>query len=243
MSFYICLQFQIFENKNLVKASPLVVFDANLSVETIEAILEVAKDHDKPAFFEPTDMRVSEKPFVMPSQLYTQIKFATPNLYELRHMAKFLGFEKISEKKALDPAFIDESEQGILTEVKQLAEFMSSKVDNLIITLGSLGVVVARHNPDIAFFNDYKYVEKNAEFQLRYYPSIPTPDIVNVSGAGDSFSSGLIAGMVQGLPESVCISIGFEAANRALMSKNAVADTYFNRKHKCWFTKSSFQQL
>lgn len=221
----------------------MVIFDANLSVETIEAILEVAKDNNKPAFFESTDMRMSEKPFVMPPQLYTQIKFATPNLYELRHMAKFLGFTNTNERKSLDPAFIGESEQGILTEVKQLAEFMSNKVDNLIITLGSLGVVVARHNPDIAFFKDYKYIEKNSDFQLRYYPSTPIPDIVNVSGAGDSFSSGLIAGMLDGLPESVCISIGLEAANRALMSKNAVADIYFNRKHECWVTKSPFQQL
>lgn len=157
----------------------MVVFDANLSVETIEAILEVAKDNDKPAFFEPTDMRMSEKPFVMPPQLYTQIKFTTPNLYELRHMAEFLGFSKTSKKKSLDPAFIDESEQGILTEVKQLAAFMSNKIDSQIITLGSLGVVVARHNnPDTPFLDkSCKYIEKDADFQMRYYPSTPMPDI------------------------------------------------------------------
>lgn len=233
----------IFKSKELVEKSAMVVFDANLSVETIEAILEVAKDHDKPAFFEPTDMRIAEKPFVMPPQLYTQIKFATPNLYELRHMAHFLGFEHTCEKRSLDPAFVGESKPAILTEVKQLAEFMSNKVDNLIVTLGSLGVVVARHNHDIPFFKDSQYIEKDTDFQLRYYPSTSTPEIVNVSGAGDSFSSGLIAGMVQGLPESVCVSIGFEAAKRALMSKNAVPETYFNRKHDCWNKKSPFEEL
>uniref|UniRef100_A0A336M1B1 CSON015438 protein n=1 Tax=Culicoides sonorensis TaxID=179676 RepID=A0A336M1B1_CULSO len=235
----------VLENVERIKDAPVVVFDANLSVETIETILEVAKDNDKPAFFEPTDMRVSEKPFVMPPQLYTQIKFATPNLYELRNMAKFLGFKTASKKKSLDPAFIEESEQSILTEVKQMASFMSNKVDNIIITLGSLGVVVARHNKvDSPFFNtSYKYIGKHDNFQMRYYPSVPMPGIINVSGAGDSFSSGLISAMVQGLPESICVSIGFEAANRALMSKNAVAETYFNRKHKCWSTKLSFREL
>lgn len=84
--------------------------------------------------------------------------------------------------------------------------------------------------------------EKDA-FQLRYYHSEPIKTIVNVSGAGDSFSSGFIAGMLRGLPEDVCISVGFEAANKALHSKNAVAEFYFDDKHHCWHTASPFQPL
>lgn len=131
------IMFQIFQNEEILKKTPLIVFDANLSVETIEAILEVAKDNDRPVFFEPTDMRVGEKPFALPPQLYKTIKFMSPNLYELRTIAKFLGYSNLNKSKSLDPAFIEESEQGILAEVTRLAQFMSDKVENLIVTLGN----------------------------------------------------------------------------------------------------------
>jgi len=240
----------IFQNESLIKSAPLVVVDANLSVETMQAILEIAKDNNRPVFYEPTDMSLAEKPFVLPTQLYTQIKFASPNLYELRKMAKLLGFDTGlgigGDKKSLDPAFIDESEQGILAEVTQLAQFMSKTVDNLIITLGSLGVVIGRFQPATAPFFDKSYnynAIKQDTYQLRYYPSEPVNNIVNVSGAGDSFSSGFIAAMLHGLPEEVCISVGFEAATSALHSKNAVADFYFDRTHSCWSTAKPFQPL
>lgn len=115
----------------------MTVFDGNLSIETMETILEVAMDYNKPVFFEPTDMRIAEKPFLLPAKLIRQIKFASPNLYELRSIAKYLGYTEASNKKSLDPAFIDESEQGILTEVMHLVSFLSDKIDNLVVTLGN----------------------------------------------------------------------------------------------------------
>lgn len=66
---------------------------------------------------------------------------------------------------------------------------------------------------------------------------------MNVSGAGDSFSSGFIAAMLNGLPENVCVSVAYEAAHRALLSKHAVAEEYFDRKHECWSTAKPFQSL
>ncbi|XP_063707866.1 uncharacterized protein LOC134836602 [Culicoides brevitarsis] len=226
------------KNKNLIKNSPLTVFDANLSIETIEEILKLAREFKKPAFFEPTDLRLSHKPFLRKPELCSQIKFATPNLDELRNMAKFLGFE-ISQKSSNL-----ENRQEILKEVKFLAEFMSKKIENLIITLGSLGVVVARHgSSDSPFFENHQYLDKKSELTLRYYPSEEISNVVNVSGAGDSFSSGFIAGMIEGLPENVCVSIGFEAAKKALLSKNAVAGSYFDRNHKCWSTSATYENL
>lgn len=127
----------IHQNQELLKSTPLIAFDANLSIETIEEILQVAKDNDRPVFFEPTDMRIAEKPFVLPAKLYKTIKFMSPNLYELRNVAKYLGYQKLNKSKSLDPAFIEASEQSILNEVTLLAQFMSDKVENLIVTLGT----------------------------------------------------------------------------------------------------------
>lgn len=115
----------------------------------------------------------------------------------------------------------------------------------IVYSLGSLGVVVGRfQDAKTPYFDkDGNMITELGTFQLRYYQSEPIKTIVNVSGAGDSFSSGFIAGMLRGLPENVCISVGFEAANKALHSKNAVAESYFDDKHHCWRTPSPFQSL
>lgn len=105
---------------------------------------------------------------------------------------------------------------------------------------------MGRFQPASAHFFDKSFnynAIKSSDYQLRYYPSPAVPQIVNVSGAGDSFSSGLIAAMLKGLPEDVCISVGFEAANKALQSQNAVASFYFDHKADCWSTAKPFQPL
>lgn len=110
---------------------------------------------------------------------------------------------------------------------------------------GSLGVVVGRFNDvKTSFFDEQgNFNSSKSAYQLRYYHSEPVKGVVNVSGAGDSFSSGIIAAMLRGLPEDVCISVGFEAANKALHSKNAVAEFYFDSTHSCWKSSAPFQPL
>lgn len=110
---------------------------------------------------------------------------------------------------------------------------------------GSLGVVVGRfNNAKSPFFDTEGNLNpEKGTYQLRYYHSEPVQGVVNVSGAGDSFSSGIIAAMLRGLPEDVCISVGFEAATQALHSKNAVAEFYFDSKHGCWNTAAPYQEM
>lgn len=126
----------ITQKADLLKEAPLIVFDANLSIEAMEAILTIASENERPVFYEPTDMRIAQKPFVVHHQLHGPIKFVSPNLYELRSMAKFLGFANPRQRKSLDPAFIGQNEQEILVEVTELAQFMSDKLENMLITLG-----------------------------------------------------------------------------------------------------------
>lgn len=51
-------------------------------------------------------------------------------------------------------------------------------------------------------------------------------DIINVSGAGDSFASGFIAGMLQGWTASECVWKGMISARCALKSPSAVPNSY-----------------
>ena len=69
----------------------LFIVDANFSQETIDAVLELCCNHNVPVFFEPTDPHKSVKALASP--FATAIKYASPNIHELRFMAAESGQE------------------------------------------------------------------------------------------------------------------------------------------------------
>ena len=73
------------DHENLIKDSPLVILDANYSQEAIDAVLKLCCLHGVPVFFEPTDPKKSAK--AMASPFVKAIKYASPNIHELRFMA------------------------------------------------------------------------------------------------------------------------------------------------------------
>uniref|UniRef100_A0A8D8DXX4 Pseudouridine-5'-phosphate glycosidase n=1 Tax=Culex pipiens TaxID=7175 RepID=A0A8D8DXX4_CULPI len=222
-------------HRDLIRAAPLVVLDANVSPATMEAIFELCVQHEKPVFFEPTDMRFAAKPFNASTLAAKAIRFISPNLYELREIARNRGYEgSIATTQVEDIELTD-----LLREVRLLGGFVNRHVDNVIVTLGAYGVVVIRRTSEqVPFFSadtgHYKSTDSGAGTQCRFYRGRALDRIVNVSGAGDSFTSGFVAAMLDGQLESVCVNVGFEAACCALGSKGAVAERYFDRGHSCW---------
>ena len=85
------------DHENLIKDSPLVILDANYSQEAIDAVLKLCCLHEVPVFFEPTDPKKSAK--AMASPFVKAIKYASPNIHELRYMAHAHSGLKKSEKK------------------------------------------------------------------------------------------------------------------------------------------------
>lgn len=180
-------------------------------------------------------MRIAAKPFNASESACDVIRFITPNLYELREIAKSFGFQEqpIVNKLIEDYDQLDD----LLQEVRTLGTFIVNHVDNVIVTLGYYGVAVIRRACEqVPFFDAaVTYQRQIADKpQMRFYPGRKLDYIVNVSGAGDSFSSGFIAAMLDGRLEPVCVEVGFEAACCALASKGAVAELYFGRSHPCW---------
>ncbi|XP_062561054.1 uncharacterized protein LOC134225197 isoform X2 [Armigeres subalbatus] len=179
-------------------------------------------------------MRFAAKPFNASDNACKVIRFLTPNLYELREIARHFGYkEPIANTLVENFSHLDE----LLGEVRKLGTFVGAHIDNVIVTLGYYGVVIVRraceHTP---FFDSRGAYQRQPgdELQVRFYPGRKLDFIVNVSGAGDSFSSGFISAMLEGRMEPVCVEVGFEAACCALGSKGAVADLYFDRSHACW---------
>ncbi|XP_038610760.1 pseudouridine-metabolizing bifunctional protein C1861.05-like isoform X4 [Tachyglossus aculeatus] len=69
--------------------APLLCFDGNLPLATIRYLCDLAREHRIPVCFEPTDENEASKPFL--SDSWTALTYASPNLRELRAIARALG--------------------------------------------------------------------------------------------------------------------------------------------------------
>lgn len=195
-------------------------------------------------------MRRAHIPFELPRTLTRQIKFISPNIYELKAIAKALQCEQDfwSDTNFED---IDHRHQ-LLKDLHRVGGFVSNHIENVIITLGALGVIIVRRDgaqkcfysgtAPATYINDTDF-RTNGHHQGRFYAAQKIEKIVNVSGAGDSFNSGFIAAMIRGHPEPVCVSVGFEAAKSALQSQGAVPKTYFDFEHYCWSKAAHYTDI
>lgn len=228
------------EQENEFKSTPLVVIDVNLRVDTIGKILELSALHKKPVFFEPTDMLIAGKPFELEAALTQQIRILTPNVFELKAIV-----EKITGK-TLDwqPNRNHANVELLLKECKEILKLIENKFDCIIVTLGAHGVLVNLRGQNFeqkmfdANTGDYLIKETNGHVS-RFYKAPCVENIVNVSGAGDSLSSGFITGLLRGLSVNESIAFGFLAAKRSLQSYSAVPEVYFksNQEEQQLLTK------
>lgn len=189
-------------------------------------------------------MRVALKPFNLSNDLIQQVKFISPNIHELNTIAEFLGGKPfIKSDEDIDYAF---KEPSFMQEIKRASAEIVKHIDNIIVTLGSNGILMTRKFPVSFCFFDRKlnYITSNtSEPKHRLYNVERCKNVVNVSGAGDSFNSGFIAAMINGLPEDICISVGMESAKVAIRSIGPVPNTYFNKNHECWDNPAIYKTI
>ena len=193
-------------------------------------------------------MSIAGKPFEMERECYEQIKFISPNLYELRKIVETLKISPSTKSDLkVENVRTDEEKRKVFREIVELCDMLQEHTENIIVTVGSLGVFIQRsRGSEGAFFtSDLKYVTSRSDDNksCRYFRGKAIEKIVNASGAGDAFCAGFIAGMLRRRPEEICVSIGFQAANCALMSKRAVPPTFFDLDHDCWNTPANFETL
>uniref|UniRef100_V9KEL1 Pseudouridine-metabolizing bifunctional protein-like protein n=1 Tax=Callorhinchus milii TaxID=7868 RepID=V9KEL1_CALMI len=72
-----------------LRSASLVCLDGNIPVSTLDYVCRVAKDHNVPVWYEPTDFNKASKPFV--SDSWRALMYTSPNLGELRSMNEALG--------------------------------------------------------------------------------------------------------------------------------------------------------
>ncbi|XP_050294346.1 uncharacterized protein LOC126734680 [Anthonomus grandis grandis] len=212
-------------HEDLIKNSPLVIIDGNLSEEAMAAALHLAKKYNIPVFYEPTDVAIAEKPFT--TDCWNSIKFITPNLKELQVVARHF---KLQVNKHFD---------NELEEAAALAKVLVPYIDNVIVTLGPQGVLIARKGEA----TDSLLCNNLTSVSVRHYPQKILSDIINVSGAGDCFASGFVAAHLKNLHEARCVSVGFAAAKSALYADSPVPNNLFDSEHVSWKIDASFVTL
>ncbi|GLV41605.1 uncharacterized protein CBL_06834 [Carabus blaptoides fortunei] len=211
-----------------LKRCPLIVIDGNLGNEALACVLEIADKYGRPVFYEPTDIPVSAAPFSCPN--YRAVKYISPNLNELRIIAQSLGV-------SVPPASSD-----TLAEAAHLGRLVAEYIDTVFVTLGARGLLVVRKGTAKDPLHGTTSITPG-DVRVRHYNAAEITQIVNVSGAGDCLASGIIVAMLAGLPESVCVSVGFAAAQMALQSRSAVPSVLFDKNHVSWTQTAAYTEL
>ncbi|XP_038610759.1 pseudouridine-metabolizing bifunctional protein C1861.05-like isoform X3 [Tachyglossus aculeatus] len=163
--------------------APLLCFDGNLPLATIRYLCDLAREHRIPVCFEPTDENEASKPFL--SDSWTALTYASPNLRELRAIARALGHP--------GPAELPRELDAVLSVAGDLVRPLLQRLHCVVVTLGEHGVLLCGRlgSPPTVSLNPAPDEPRTPEgLFATHYPALPVPaaEIVNELGAGDSGS-------------------------------------------------------
>ncbi|KAI8505367.1 hypothetical protein Bbelb_165560 [Branchiostoma belcheri] len=257
-----------------IELAPFVCVDGNIPEETVRYILKLCHYLQVPAWYEPTCVVKSSKPFE--SDAWKNITYLSPNLTELRMIYRMVtGHEEpvgvgssrldwtpclhvtlsIPEEDPIlsprlqeavprggpdlvpeatggrvpsqiaipeeDPTLSQRLQEAVFL-VRPLLEYLHC----VVVTLSRDGVLVCRNTEQQSSFPVGKgnNTVKKTMLTAVHYPVFPKTEqqVVNVSGAGDCFSAGMMHGMLQGLPPDVCVKQGLLAAYNSTQTHSAV---------------------
>ena len=179
-----------------VARAKMVVFDGNLSPETMAAIVAMAKKHGVPTVFEPTAADLSTK--VVAAGLLGDILYVSPNDEELGVMAHALSAQYTEGLNMMDG-------------MDQCRALVRAGARNIIWKRGPEGATAVTTAGD-------------GSVEFAHFPPPTDFTIVNVVGAGDNFLSAVLWGMVEkGLTLKDAMPLGTKAARLAIQAKETVS--------------------
>lgn len=207
---------QVNRYKKDIENASILIMDGNIPQETINAALEIASNSNLPVWFEPTDLSKACKP--LETNLWKCITIMTPNLAELKEMARYFGLN-FNEEFNLD------NTERLLQQIKFLVTPLVMEIPIVMVTMGKHGMLmVSCLTTDEPVLNGF--TKKISECHFRYYPPIKISNVQNTSGAGDCTASGFIAGALSGLTEPECVELGLKAGLDSLQSNNPVPERF-----------------
>ncbi|EDW03434.1 pseudouridine-metabolizing bifunctional protein C1861.05 [Drosophila grimshawi] len=207
---------------DLFSDAPLIVMDCNISEQAMACTLQLAQKFQVPVFFEPTDMYIAGKPFKLSPDLTQNIRLLKPNMHELKTIVETITGQHVAWQPNTKVA-----RSQLLEQAKQLLQQIEKHFNCIIATLGDHGVLLSFRSDAECDASKLLSLTPSCEHITRFYAAPKVQNIVNVSGAGDSFCAGFITALLKDHSLDECVAAGFVSAERALLSESAVPATYF----------------
>lgn len=154
-----------------IAQSALLVCQLECSMEATQKALEIARDHGVPTILNPAPINEGLSPDIL-----QHVDILTPNESEFRFLMKrALGVE-------LDEEYWKRSEDELHDLCSQI------RIPTMVLTLGEKGSFVSHNAAQY-----YSIPDHNTHYKVPAF-SVKT---VDTTGAGDAFSGGLAAGLMQ----------------------------------------------
>uniref|UniRef100_A0A4W3JZI2 Zgc:136858 n=1 Tax=Callorhinchus milii TaxID=7868 RepID=A0A4W3JZI2_CALMI len=195
-----------------LRSASLVCLDGNIPVSTLDYVCRVAKDHNVPVWYEPTDFNKASKPFV--SDSWRALMYTSPNLGELRSMNEALGLPV--------PAELPSEMEDVIDVAMSMSRPLLKHLQCVLVSLGCQGVLLCGRGEAGTLSLQPR---KDHQVCALHQPSISVDaeEIMNVSGAGDSLAAAVIAGLLSGQDTHTCLRMGLLAANYSLKSRDPIS--------------------
>lgn len=212
-----------------------LVLDCNLSVDTMNKVVDHVKNSVIKVIIEPTSLAKSKKI----AQLGSPVDLITPTVNEINAIYEAMEFNERFDDEwfeyidllrlddfqrfNLKPIYQQLSEQGVIQKAFRLLPFST----NILIKLGKRGVLsVGSKANDIfqAAKTKSPFHLETSNFYLDYYP-IPKENenlkIVNVTGAGDSLLGYLVSHLDK--PKDILLNNSQLASGFSISHSNAIS--------------------
>ncbi|EFA82965.1 hypothetical protein PPL_03743 [Heterostelium album PN500] len=209
--------------KEEIRKSKMIVFDANIPLETMVSLAALAKESAIPMFFEPTSVPKSSIPMLSSEKagvdIIPMITYSSPNVDELLEMSKKVCLRVSNSKKVeqlcreVDKSnHKDKSVQSIELHSNILLE---AGMQTLFVKFGKSGVFVMSLNKET---NDNALVSQHFDA-----PNIKDEELVDVTGAGDSMVGCIIWSIINNQTLQQSMAIGTKCAAASLISTDPVS--------------------
>jgi sugar/nucleoside kinase (ribokinase family) len=223
------------QHAETIEKSEMCVLDANVPVETMNALCKFCAEKSMPVWYNPTDIRKCSR---IVSSL-SKVTYISPNAKELLAIFKDTISKDTTEHFDLIHLVGKYSTQNSDTEIefedmKHMLKYLLKYVPFIFFSRGERDLVLASSikldldaEGQFPLKNGLERV-RNAKWEphLFFFPVLRfqnESEIVNVSGAGDSASSGFIAGIIQGYTVKSVIYNGLKAAMLTIKSNRTIS--------------------
>lgn len=214
----------------------MCVIDANIPPETLKYICEQCEFEGIPLWYNPTDYYKCNK--IVQTGCLSKLTYMSPNYKELLMIFKTAIYNDLtlssSEKtRLLDLA--EETNEREIGHLKDIFKYLLRFLPFIIMSRGEEDLILASQRAlDLNSKNEMPRKNGNvlvhdAVFKphLHLFPTIKlnsNETVINVNGAGDSASAGIIAGIIKGYSLVDSIYNGLLAAKYTLKTNKSVSD-------------------